>query len=123
MFTAISSYIHVSSYILHAASSPSPYSWNSEDSKMIENVDLILAADGKLPSYSCCITLILTLIIILYHAAIYDDSITEAFIWCLVKCVLRIKKTVSIIIALEKRLRIQTSTLKLLSLANIFLQD
>ena len=38
-----------------------------------------------------------------FHVAIYDDSITEAFIWCLVKCVLRMKKTISIIIALEKR--------------------
>ena len=29
------------------ASSPSPYSWDSQDSKMIESVDFILAADGN----------------------------------------------------------------------------
>ena len=58
-----------------------------------------------------------------YYAAIYDDSITEALIWCLVKCVLRIKKPVSIIIALEKRSEI-VSVLEIYSLIkSILLQD
>ena len=88
--------------LLHAASSSSLYYWDSEDSKIVENVDFILAADGN----SCYISLVHFAGYLNFHAAIYDDSITEAFIWCLVKCVLRVKKTVSIIIALEKRFAI-----------------
>ena len=37
----------ISSVFLHTALSPSPYSWDSKDSKMVENVDFILAADGN----------------------------------------------------------------------------
>ena len=34
-------------FLLHTVSSPSVYSWDSEDSKKVENVDFILAADGN----------------------------------------------------------------------------
>ena len=39
--------MNVAPILLHAASLPSPYSWDSEDSKMIDNADIILAADGN----------------------------------------------------------------------------
>ena len=91
------------SFLIFSASSPSPYSWHSDDFKMMERVDFILAADGVLPPIECIIEYDYNQPF--FVTAVYDEALTEAFFWCLIKCILKIRNpaAVSIIIVLEKR--------------------